>query len=267
MLGRVAALDLLDRRRPAVAPLLDRVEQHLQPPRRLRMVARRVQPRQRGVADDLHQPAASASSLPARLPRPHDSASEDASAHRAFGRRGRGEGQRRPSSRFAGRAAIPPSAPRTVRPPARPPASRTGRGSTPPSSGRFPGAGHLVGRVAAQRDEVGHLRGLDAVALANLGRADPRELGDALHRLEDGRPLGDELERVAVGGGDEGQASASPPPARPRRPGSRRPRSPASFAAREARAPATSSGSRSSCSTSASSKTRPLWYEGKASLR
>ena len=92
VLGRVAALDLLDRRRPAIAPRLDRVEQNLQPPRRLRMVARRVQPRQRGVAHHLHQPAASASSLPARLPRPHDSASEDASAHRGAwsAREGRG---------------------------------------------------------------------------------------------------------------------------------------------------------------------------------
>ena len=64
-------------------------------------------------------------------------------------------------------------------------------------------AGELVGGIAAQRDEVRHLRGLDAVALANLGRPDPRELGDALHRLEHGRQLADELERVAVGGGDE----------------------------------------------------------------
>ena len=46
-----------------------------------------------------------------------------------------------------------------------------------PDAGR---AGDLVRRVAAQRDEVRHLRRLDAVALAHLGRPDPRELGDAL---------------------------------------------------------------------------------------
>ena len=69
-------------------------------------------------------------------------------------------------------------------------------------------ARELVGRVAAQGDEVRHLLGLDAVSLAHLAGPDPRELGDALDRLEDGRPLADELERVAVGGGDERLAAA-----------------------------------------------------------
>ena len=42
----------------------------------------------------------------------------------------------------------------------------------PPASARFPRARDLVGRIAAQRDEVGHLRRIDAVALAHLVRAD-----------------------------------------------------------------------------------------------
>jgi hypothetical protein len=57
--------------------------------------------------------------------------------------------------------------------------------------------------VPAQRDEVGNLARLDPVALAHLGRADAGDLGDAFHRLQDGDAIGDELEGVAVGGGDE----------------------------------------------------------------
>jgi len=63
--------------------------------------------------------------------------------------------------------------------------------------------GDLVRRVAAQRDEVGHLRRLDSVPLAHLGGPDARQLGDALHGLEDRHTVRDELERVAVGGGDD----------------------------------------------------------------
>ena len=43
----------------------------------------------------------------------------------------------------------------------------------------------------------GHLPRLDAVALAHLGRADSRHLAGP-HRLQDGRPLGRKLERVAI---------------------------------------------------------------------
>ena len=56
----------------------------------------------------------------------------------------------------------------------------------------------LVRRIAAERDEVRHLLGLDAVALAHLRRADARELRDALDRLQDRHPVGHELERVAI---------------------------------------------------------------------
>jgi hypothetical protein len=49
---------------------------------------------------------------------------------------------------------------------------------------------------------------LDAVPLSYLRRPDPRELGDPPHRLQDRRPLTDELEEVAVGGGDERLAAA-----------------------------------------------------------
>ena len=69
--------------------------------------------------------------------------------------------------------------------------------------GPTPGApGDPVGGVAAQRDEVRHLLRVDAVALAHLGRPDPRKAAPA-HRLEDGHAVADELEGVAVRGGDE----------------------------------------------------------------
>src|SRR6185295_20053248 len=55
-----------------------------------------------------------------------------------------------------------------------------------------------VGRVAAERDEVGHLLRLDAVTLANLRRSDPGELGDASHRLQDRRAVARELEEIAI---------------------------------------------------------------------
>ena len=72
--------------------------------------------------------------------------------------------------------------------------------------GRRRCAGDLVGRVAAQRDEVRHLLGLDAVALAHLGRPDARELAHTLDRLKDRHAVGDELERVAVRRRDEHRA-------------------------------------------------------------
>src|SRR5438094_813479 len=69
------------------------------------------------------------------------------------------------------------------------------------------GARQAVGRVAAKRDEVRHLLRLDLVLLAYLCWSDPGELADSPDRLQDGRVLAGELERVAVGGGDEGGAA------------------------------------------------------------
>ena len=175
------------------------------------------------------------------------------------GRRGEGEGRRRPASRFAGRAAVPPPAPRTGPP-------RALASSVPYCAQQIrrrlradaTRARKLVRRVAAQRDEVGHLRRLDAVALAHLRRPDPRELADAARRLQDRRVLARELERVPVGGGDERRAAALLLARDRSARGSRRPRSPAP-SRRRSRARATSSGSRSSCSSSSSSNSRPPW--------
>ena len=64
-------------------------------------------------------------------------------------------------------------------------------------------ARQLVGRVAAERDEVGHLLRLDAVALAHLGRTDARDLAHAARRLQDRRALARELEEIAIRGRDE----------------------------------------------------------------
>ena len=71
------------------------------------------------------------------------------------------------------------------------------------------GARQLVGRVAAQRDQVGHLLGVDAVALAHLVRADARELAHALRRGEHRHAVADELVRVAIGGRDEHRRRAT----------------------------------------------------------
>ena len=59
------------------------------------------------------------------------------------------------------------------------------------------GARQAVGGVAAQRDEVGHLLGVDAVALTHLPRPDFLRLA-VLAQLEDRRVLVHRLEEVTV---------------------------------------------------------------------
>ena len=70
------------------------------------------------------------------------------------------------------------------------------------------GARDLVRRISAECDEVGNLLRLDAVALADLRGADPRELADPAHRLQDRDVVRHELESVAVGRRDQGGAAA-----------------------------------------------------------
>ena len=88
-------------------------------------------------------------------------------------------------------------------------------------------AGNPVGRVAAERDEVRHLLWLDAVALAHLGRPDPREracrprCGCRIVRLL--------ARRAGTCRGRRSRRAPSlpaPPRTRRRRRGSRPPRSP-----------------------------------------
>ena len=62
------------------------------------------------------------------------------------------------------------------------------------------GARQPVGRVAAQRDEVGNLLGLDAVALAHLGRPDDLRPVLAAAREQHRHAVADALEHVAVAG-------------------------------------------------------------------
>src|SRR5215468_11538914 len=69
------------------------------------------------------------------------------------------------------------------------------------------GAGNVVRRVAAQRDEIRHLGRLDAVAFAHLRWADAGHLAGA-HRLQDDRARRSELEGVAVAARNEGGAAA-----------------------------------------------------------
>ena len=52
-------------------------------------------------------------------------------------------------------------------------------------------------RVATQGDEVGHLPWPDAVALEHLRRSDARHLAGP-HRLQDRRPVGGQLKRIAI---------------------------------------------------------------------
>ena len=115
----------------------------------------------------------------------------------------------------------------------------------------------LVGRVAAEGDEVRHLLGLDVVALAHLGGPDPRELAHPAHGLQDRDVVGDELERVAVGGRHErGAAGGS----------LRGDGGGEEVVGLEAGALAAGdpcrleqAGARSSCSSSSGSNTRPAW--------
>src|SRR5204862_4536076 len=69
-------------------------------------------------------------------------------------------------------------------------------------------AGQLVRWVTAKRDEVGDLLRLDAVALPNLSRADPRDLRDTPRREQDHRAVACELVGIAVSGGDDAGPAA-----------------------------------------------------------
>src|SRR3954469_25270128 len=60
----------------------------------------------------------------------------------------------------------------------------------------------LVRRIASQRDKIRHLHGFDAIALADLGRADPRHLPGP-NRVKDGDSRRRQLERITVAGGDK----------------------------------------------------------------
>src|SRR5262249_60938587 len=70
------------------------------------------------------------------------------------------------------------------------------------------GPGDTVRGVAAQRNEIRHLRGLNAVALAHLARADARHFAGA-DRLQDGCHCRRELKGVTVATGHE-HAPATP---------------------------------------------------------
>ena len=224
MLGGVAEEELVLTRGAPLAPEVLVAEEDGEPLGPLRVAAGRVQPRERRMRQDVDE-LSSARTRSARPPRPRPSRMVDASAHvgrcACEGRKGGGGVHRRDS----------PIEPQVLRFRREPSVGerRLERPVLPQDVGRLlradpARARELVRRVAAQRDEVGHLLGLDAVALAHLRRADPRELAHALDRLQDRDAVAGELERVTVGGRDE--HVAVPRRARRRR-GSRRPRSPA----------------------------------------
>jgi len=55
----------------------------------------------------------------------------------------------------------------------------------------------LIGGIAAQRDEIRNLPGIDAIPRANLGWIDARHLAGA-YGIEDGGAIRGKLERIAV---------------------------------------------------------------------
>ena len=199
------------------------VEQHREPLGPLGVVARRVQVRERRMRQDVDSACARRSATPPRPSRSSESGRLRPRRVMLSARGGRGAEAsivaiRRKSRKSSASAAKRPSASAASSVPYC--ASSVGRLlRADPARAR-----ELVGRVAAQRDEVRHLLRLDAVALAHLRRADPRELAHAARRLQDRDAVADELERVAVGGRDEHVAR---PRLRARPRGSRRPRSPA----------------------------------------
>ena len=69
------------------------------------------------------------------------------------------------------------------------------------------GAGELVGRIATQSDEVGHLLWLDAIALAHLIGADARHLA-AFDGMENGGRGGGKLKCIAIATGYHHRAMA-----------------------------------------------------------
>ena len=129
--------------------------------------------------------------------------------------RGEERGRRRPSSRFAGRAASPPPPPRSGRRRGPPPATGTARRRSAAFFGPIPRApGSLSDGSPRSAIRSGTCAGLDAVAPAHLGGADPRQLAHASRGLQDRHPVARQLERIAVGGRDEHR-----PRPRPRRRG------------------------------------------------
>ena len=154
VLGRVAEQQLVDRRRAALAPDVLVGEQHLEPFGSLRMPAGRVQPRHCGVRQDVD----SAATRLATPPSPRPSRKEDASAHAGdvSARGGRGaeasivaiRRKSLKSSASAGETSVGErSLERAVLP------EHLG-GLLRPDAAR---SRQLVGRVAAQRDQVRHL--------------------------------------------------------------------------------------------------------------
>ena len=135
VLGGVAEQELLGRRRAALAPDVLVREQDREPLGPLRVAAGRVQPRQRGVRQDvdgLDAPSAFGELRRGRAVR----GKKTPPPTPGLLLRGEEGGRRRPSSRFAGRASSPPPPRRSGRRRAPPRASRTARAARRPSSAR-----------------------------------------------------------------------------------------------------------------------------------
>ena len=205
VLRRVDAGDLLLRHAPLArsSPL-----EHREPLLPLRVRARRMQARERRVGQELDADSSS-SSRPASRPSPHSSASAAPRPQVGSWSSSGGSGAvasivatRRYSRSASASAANRPAASASSRLPCCAQHRRSGL------LAHAAGAGDLVRGIAAERDEVGHLRRLDAVALTHLGRPDAGERPAAALWLEHRRALADELEHVAVSARDERLAAA-----------------------------------------------------------
>ncbi len=117
-------------------------------------------------------------------------------------------------------------------------------------------ARHLVRGIAAQCDKIRNLPGIDAIPRANLSGTDPCHLARS-DGIENGGVVRGKLEGVAVTARNEGDAAALF-----FRCGSSREKiirlEAGRFRILEA-AGGNNSGSKSSCSSKASSNSRPLW--------
>ena len=159
--------------------------EHEQPVGPLGMVARRVQVREHRVRQELD----SASRRPARRPRPHSL------RERRCALPGRLLVVERRQRRVAVHRRDVPVEPQRLRLGGE--AALLERGLEAAVLAEHRGrrlradaarARDLVRRIAAERDEVRHLSGLDPVALADLGRPDPRQRAAAHLRLQHDRP-------------------------------------------------------------------------------
>ena len=188
----------------------------------LRVLARRVQARERRIGQEVD----SASRRPASRPSPHSPASAAARSHVGSWSSSGGSGASRVHRRDV------PVEPQRVRLGGEPALGERRLEAAVLRQQRGGGlgadaarAGDLVRGIAAQRDEVGHLLRVDAVALAHLGRPDPRQRARRPSAAAGSSSARSRAETCRGRRSRRAPSRREPPRTRPRRRGSRPPRS------------------------------------------